>query len=339
MFDPPTAADSSVVSGPAANLRDMETADADATALLAAARSGDEAAFETLLAPHRRALHLHCYRMLGSVTEAEEALQDTLLRSWRSLHTYQARAPLHHWLFRIATTTCLKSIERRNRTPTVPAEVGHLQPYPDRLLDEFDPAHVVEQREAVALAFVAALQLLPATQRAVVLLREVLCWSAAEVADYLDSTVPAVNSALQRGRATLRVHAEPPEHALDAYERQILRRFVQSWQRRDLDALAALLREDVVLRMPPEQVEIVGRTAVIRFFATEPAGGRLERIRLVETAANRQPALAAYLPDTSGTCLGYGIMVLTIRPEGIAEITGFPSADMFSWFALPTVTG
>ncbi|WP_083597732.1 RNA polymerase subunit sigma-70 [Actinomadura madurae] len=313
----------------------METADADAAALLEAARSGDEVAFEALMAPHRRALHLHCYRMLGSLTEAEEALQDTLLRAWRSLHTYQARAPFHHWLFRIATTTCLKSIERRNRTPTVLAEVGQLQPYPDRLLDELDPVHVVEQRESVALAFVAALQLLPATQRAVVLLREVLCWSAAEVADYLGTTVPAVNSALQRGRATLRSKAAPSERALDAYEQRILRRFVRSWQRRDLDALAALLREDAVLRMPPEPVEFVGRAAVIGFFATQPAGGRLERIRLVQTAANRQPALAAYLPDATGTCLGYGIMVLTIHPAGIAEITGFPNADIFGWFALP----
>ncbi|TMR02167.1 sigma-70 family RNA polymerase sigma factor [Actinomadura soli] len=312
-----------------------ETADADVAGLLAAARSGDEVAFEALLAPHRRALHLHCYRMLGSLTDAEEAIQDTMLRAWRSLHTYQARAPLRHWLFRIATTTCLKSIERRNRTPAVLAEVGHLQPYPDRLLDDLDPVRVVEEREAVALAFVAALQLLPATQRAVVLLREVLCWSAAEVAEYLGSTVPAVNSALQRGRATLRFHHEPRERVLSAYEREILRRFIESWQRRDLDALAAVLREDAVLRMPPETVEITGRAAVVGFFATQPAGGRLEEIRLVETRANGQPALAAYLPDVTGTCLGYGIMVLTIGPAGIAEITGFPNAEIFAWFGLP----
>ncbi|WP_327585234.1 hypothetical protein OHA25_57735 [Nonomuraea sp. NBC_00507] len=146
------------------------------------------------------------------------------------------------------------------------------------------------------LAFVAALQLLPASQRAVLILREVLCWSSAEVAEFLDSSVPA--------------------HL-------------------DLDALAALLREDAILRMPPEPVEIVGRDAVCRFFATTPAEGRLDRIRLVATAANGQPALAAYLPDATDTCQGYGIMVLTTTPAGIAEITGFPDQALFAWFGLP----
>ncbi|WP_158566857.1 RNA polymerase subunit sigma-70 [Actinomadura craniellae] len=308
-----------------------------AVGLLAAARSGDEAAFGALLAPHRRALHLHCYRMLGSLDEAEEALQETMVRAWRGLHTYAGRAPLRHWLHRIATTTCLKAIERRGRAPATVAEVGHLQPYPDRWLDELDPAVVVERREAVALAFVAALQLLPATQRAVVLLREVLCWSAAEVADYLGSSVPAVNSALQRGRATLRAHAAPRQRALTSYEQEIVRRFVHSWEHRDLGALAALLREDAILRMPPEPLEVVGRAAVTEFFATVPAEGRLDRIRLVETAANRQPALAAYLPDTTGACHGYGVMVLTIEPAGVAEIIGFADADVFDRFGLPRV--
>ncbi len=306
--------------------------------LLDAARSGDEQAFDALLAPHRRELHLHCYRMLGSLTDAEDAFQESMVRAWRGLGTYQGRGPFHHWLYRITTTTCLKAIERRGKAPESLADVGHLQPYPDRLLDELDPAVLVEQREAVTLAFVAALQLLPATQRAVLLLREVLCWSAAEVAGYLGTSMAAVNSALQRGRATLRSHTPPRDKALSAYERDIVRRFIESWQRRDIDALAALLREDVILRMPPEAVEIIGRQAVTAFFAAEPAGGRLELIRLVETAANGQPALAAYLPDATGTCLGYGLMVLTIDPAGITEITGFPNSDIFDWFALPSVT-
>jgi RNA polymerase sigma-70 factor (TIGR02960 family) len=306
---------------------------AEVDGLLRAALSGDEAAFGGLLAPHRRALHLHCYRMLGSLDEADEALQETMVRAWRSLHTYQGRAPFEHWLHRIATTTCLKAIERRGRMPTMLAEVSRLQPYPDRLLD---PADVVEQRETVTLAFIAALQLLPATQRAVLILRDVLCWSAAEVAGYLDSSVPAVNSALQRGRATLRAQA-PPERPLISYERDIVQRFIRSWQRRDIEALAALLREDAILRMPPEPIELVGRAAVTEFFATEPAEGRLDLIRLVETAANGQPALAAYLPSATDTCLGYGIMVLTVDRDGIAEITGFPDPGLFDRFGLPPV--
>ncbi|GIH97533.1 RNA polymerase subunit sigma-70 [Planobispora siamensis] len=312
-----------------------ETTGAEPSALLADARAGDQAAFGALLAPHRRALHLHCYRMLGSIDEAEEALQETLLRAWRSLHTYQSRAPLHHWLYRIATTTCLKAIRGRRRQPATLAEVGHLQPYPDHLLDELDPATLAEQRESVALAFIAALQLLPATQRAVVLLREVLCWSATEVAAFLDSSVPAVNSALQRGRATLRSRTSAHERPLIDYERRLLARFVSSWQNCDIDGLAALLREDAILRMPPEAVEFRGRTAIAEFFATVPAQGRLDRIRLRETAANRQPALAAYLPDETGRCRGYGLMVLTITPAGVAEITGFPDARLLGWFSLP----
>lgn len=234
---------------------------------------------------------------------------------------------------------CLRAVERRERLPTVVAEIAHLQPYPDTLIDELDPALLAERREEVALAFIAALQLLPPAQRAVVILREVLCWSAAEVAGLLDLSVPAVNSSLQRGRATLRAQAATPERPLIDYERRLLRQFVQSWQRRDLDALAALLRQDVILRMPPEQVEISGRTAVAEFFATQPAGGRLDLIDLVEIAANGQPALAAYLPDSTGTCRGYGIMVLSLTSHGVAEIAGFPDPELFYWFGLPPAAG
>ncbi|MGW3349770.1 RNA polymerase subunit sigma-70 [Nonomuraea rubra] len=309
----------------------VENIEAEQARALAAARCGDRDAFDALIAPHLRALHLHCYRMLGSLDQAEDAVQETLLRAWRGLDGFQGRAPLHHWLHRIATMACLRAVERRGRLPAVHAEIAHLQPYPDTLLD---PALVAERREEVALAFVAALQLLPATQRAVVILREVLCWSAPEVAALLGVSVPAVNSSLQRGRAALRSRAAAGR-PLDAYEQQLLRRFVRSWQRRDLDALAALLREDVILRMPPEQVEIGGRGAVVEFFATQPAGGRLDLIELVEIAANGQPALAAYLPDSTGTCRGYGIMVLSMTPQGVAEIAGFPDAALFRWFGLP----
>jgi RNA polymerase sigma-70 factor, ECF subfamily len=223
-------------------------------------------------------------------------------------------------------------------------EIGHLQPYPDRLLGQLtdlgaDPAALAELRESVALAFITALQRLPARQRAALILRDVLAWNAAEVADLLEISVPAVNSALQRARATLSA-ARPADSGfadprLDDHQRQILDRFTDAWQRCDIEALAALLREHVILSMPPELATITGRVQVTRFFATVPAGGRLDTIRLVRTAANGHLALAAYLPDQSARCHGYGIMVFTISGDSIATITGFPSPDLFERFGLP----
>ena len=315
-----------------------------ATDLLAAARAGDGGAFQTLVGPHLRALHVHAYRMLGSLDDADEALQDALLSAWRALDTYQGQAPLIHWLYRITTTSSLKVIRAKARRPVPAGEIGHLQPYPDRLLDQLadagaDPAAITERRESVALAFITALQRLPARQRAALILRDVLAWNAAETAALLEISVPAVNSALQRARATLDA-ARPADSVaarprLDDRQRQILDRFIDAWQRCDIDALAALLREDVILSMPPELVRITGRAEVTRFFATVPAGGRLDTIRLVRTRANGHPALAAYLPDQSARCHGYGIMAFTITGEGIATITGFPSPDLFDRFGLP----
>ena len=202
-----------------------------------------------------------------------------------------------------------------------------------------DPAAVAERRESVALAFITALQRLPARQRAALILRDVLAWNAAEVAALLELSVPAVNSALQRARATLSA-TQPADSLtahprLDDHQRQILNRFTDAWRRCDIEALAALLREDVILSMPPELATITGRAQVSRFFATVPAGGRLDTIRLVRTSANGHPALAAYLPDQSARCHGYGIMVFTITGDGIATITGFPSPDLFERFDLP----
>ena len=176
--------------------------------LLRAACGGDSRAFQALVAPHVRALHLHSYRMLGSYTEAEDAVQETLLRAWQGLSGFEGRAPLRHWLYRITTTTCLKMIRDRRREPATTADVAWLQPYPDALLSQLtdtgaDPAGIAEGRESVALAFIAALQLLPASQRAVLILRDVLAWPARDVAGLLDTSVAAVNSALQRARATL----------------------------------------------------------------------------------------------------------------------------------------
>jgi RNA polymerase sigma-70 factor (ECF subfamily) len=318
--------------------------------LLDAARAGDDAAFQALVAPHLRALHLHSYRMLGSYHDAEEALQDTLLRAWQGLAGYEGRAPLRHWLYRITTTTCLKMINRKARDPiTTTLDVAWLQPYPDTLLDQLtdpdaDPAAIVDQRENVALAFIAALQVLPATQRAVLILREVLSFTAQQVADLLDTTVPAVNSALQRARATL-THTQTSRTSLarrpdSARERQVIEAFLRAWHANDIPALAALLRDDITLTMPPQALAFGGRDAVAEFFATVPADGRLDLIELVEVHANGHPALAAYLPDTSGQCRGYGIMTLTVTADidgdRVATITGFPDPDLFPAFGLPT---
>jgi RNA polymerase sigma-70 factor, ECF subfamily len=308
-------------------------------ALLEAARAGDGGAFDALVAGHRGALHLHCYRMLGSYHDAEEATQETLLRAWRKLDTFEGRAPLRRWLYRIATTTCLNVIAARGRrTDFAFAEVDWLQPYPDALLDRLepegdDPAATVERRESVKLAFIAALQALPATQRAMVILRDVLAWSAAEVAELLGTSVAAVNSGLQRARATLPV-AQPGGQALTGRDRDVAQRFIAAWNRCDISALAALLREDAILRMPPERVEIVGGQAVAGFFATVPADGRLDEFTLDLVRANGTWAVAAYLPDEHGKPAAYGIMVLTIEGGLIGAITGFPEPALFEAFGL-----
>src|SRR5262245_12275758 len=330
----------------------------DQARLLGAAQAGDQHAFETLVvAALRRALHLHCYRMLGSLDDADEATQETLLLAWRGLAGYQQRAPLRHWLYRIATTTCLKIQASRRRQPVSVAELTYLSPYPDRLLDELpatddDPAAHAERRESVRLAFIVALQLLPATQRAVLILREVLGWSAAEVADLLDTSVAAVNSQLQRARATVRstgagaaIGGGTGSERLDRRDREVVERFVAAWQRVDVDALAALLAEDAVLRMPPERAEFAGRDAIAYFFATVPSGGRLDQIQLAVTRANGQPCLAAYLATDLAADLAtdlaadgmpqpYGVMVLTVTGGEIAEINGFPDPALFPRFGL-----
>jgi len=322
------------------------TVDTSTDALLAAARGGDADAFRALVAPHLRALHLHSYRMLGSYDDAEEAVQDTLLRAWQGLPGYREQAPLRHWLYRITTTSCLKMINRRARDPlTNTVDVTWLQPYPDALLDQLtdpgaDPAAIVDRRESVALAFIATLQLLPASQRAVLILRDVLAWPAQQVADLLDTTVAAVNSALQRARATIahnqRTVAAPAQPGSER-ERRVVDAFLRAWHDCDVPALAALLRDDVTLAMPPQALRFVGRHAVTEFFATVPAEGRLDLIQLVRTGANGHPAVAAYLPDgTTGDCRGYGIMVLTIAGDQVATITGFPDPGLFPAFGLPT---
>jgi RNA polymerase sigma-70 factor (ECF subfamily) len=334
----------------------VQAASAEA-ALVAAARAGDEAAFRALTAPYGRELHVHCYRMLGSLHDAEDAFQETLLRAWRHLASFEPRSTIRAWLYRIATNVCLSTAARRRpeATPvthdltTPEGEALTLAPYPDTLLDELassaaEPGARYELEESVQLAFVAAVQLLPPRQRAVLLLRDVLGFSAAEVAELIDASTASVNSALQRARATLEqrrldgrldLTRTPPS---DNVERSLVRRYIEAWQSVDIDALVALLREDAVMTMPPEPLLFRGRQAIGDFFATVPAGGALDQIRLLPTRANRQPAVAAYLLDhEAGVHRGYGLMVLSLDGAAIAEITGFADPTLFPLFGLPAV--
>jgi RNA polymerase sigma-70 factor (ECF subfamily) len=302
-------------------------------ALLVAARSGDEQAFVRLTAPYRGPLHRHCYRLLASLDDADDALQETLLRAWRGIERFEPRAPISAWLYRIATNVSLRMLEQRRAAPDARAT---LQPYPDRLLEDLvspgpGPEAVIEEREGIGLAFVTAMQLLPPKQRVTIVLRDVLGWSAREVAELLGDSVPAVNSALQRARERLRrapadgtaVRAHTP--ADRRVEEALMRRFQDAWAEVDVAGIVALLADDALMTMPPDPLRFEGSAAIGEFFATVPVGGRLDRIRLVGARANGQPALAAYADeDGSGTFDAYGVMVFAVQGDRIAGITGFP---------------
>ena len=289
----------------------------------------DEQAFALLVEPHRRALHLHCYRMLGSLHDADDALQETVLRAWKGSGLYEPRAQLGAWLHAIATNVCLTAIARRRARPAeVSDDLEHLQPYPDRLLDDL----VV--RETVELAFITAIQLLPAKQRAVLILRDVLGWSAKEAAETLDDSVAAVNSALQRARVGLekaRRHSPAP----GARERALVKRFMAAWDAVDVDGLVELLTEDALMTMPPERMRVAGARAIGDFFGSVPQDGRLDEIRLVPISVNRQPALAAYSRGEDGRHRPYGLMVLQIEGDLISGIVGFPDPWLFEQCGLP----
>jgi RNA polymerase sigma-70 factor, ECF subfamily len=290
----------------------------------------DEQAFALLIEPHRRALHLHCYRMLGSLHDADDALQETMLRAWKGSDRYEPRAQLGAWLHTIATNVCLSAIARRRLHPVELSEdLDHLQPYPDRLLDD------LVARETVELAFITAIQLLPPKQRAVLILRDVLGWSAKEVAKALEDSVAAVTSALQRARRRLEgAHRHRPRP--EGRERALVQRFMAAWDAVDIDALVALLTEDAVMTMPPERMRIAGAPAIGDFFAAVPQQGRLDEIRLLPTAANRQPALAAYALTDDGKHRPYGLMVLQIEGDLISGIVGFPDPWLFELCGLPS---
>jgi RNA polymerase sigma-70 factor (TIGR02960 family) len=325
--------------------------------LISRARAGDEDAFQELSEPYRRELQVHCYRMLGSFQDAEDALQDTLLAAWKGLAGFEERASLRTWLYRIATTRCLNARRSASRRPAkewdVPAveppeptrlgEVVWLEPYPDTLLEGGldvppGPEARYEQTEAISLAFVTALQVLPPRQLAVLVLRDVLGFHANEVAGMLDSTVESVNSALKRARATLqrRLPAtadRAPSPASDSpVEDAIVAKFVRAWESADVDTLVALLTDDVFVSMPPMPFEYEGRDVVARFCASLFRAGR--RFDLVPTRANGQPAFGAYLRAPNGISHGVGLYVLTLTGDRICAITRFDNS-VLPWFGLP----
>ncbi len=316
--------------------------------VVASARAGDEAAFAVLVDRHRRPLHVHCYRMLGSFEEAEDVVQETFLRAWRARDRFEGGPGFRAWLYRIATNASLDAVRRsRRRVPSLSsfAEVPWLEPYPDRLLDEIapsaaEPDAVVVARETIELAFVAVIQLLPPRQRAVLMLRDVLGWSASETAGLLDLTVAAANSALQRARATLRQQlpsgrGEGRTSDLTERERQLLEGFMASHESGDASAAAALLRDDVRVTMPPNPRCYEGLAAVLSLMeqGTGPRGPG--DWRLVATRANRQPAAASYLRvPGDDRHRAFKLDVLRVQDGKIAEITTF-GWRLFPEFGLP----
>jgi len=330
-----------------------------------AALAGDRDAFARVVARYRRELEVHCYRMLGSVEDAEDVVQETLLRAWRRRETFQGRATIRAWLYGIATNACLDALGSRPRRLLPPAvtpsadplvaplpasEVGWLEPYPDRLLDEIvdaedGPHEAIVARETIELAFLVAIQHLPPRQRAVLILRDVLGWSARETAAIVDTTVVAGNSALQRARETLREHlpdqrsqwrrADTP----DADERSLLERYMEAWDRTDVDGLVALLADDARVSMPPTPAWYAGREAIGVFLARLPLAPSAPRHIHVPTRANRHPAFAVFLAGEPGTPpRPFALEVLRISGGLIAEIDIFLQPELVERFAVTPPT-
>jgi RNA polymerase sigma-70 factor (TIGR02960 family) len=325
--------------------------------LISRARAGDGDAFRVLAEPHRRELLVHCYRMLGSFQDAEDALQDTLLAAWQGFAGFQERASIRTWLYRIATNRCLNARRSSRRRlakewdvpgvyppePTRLGEIVWLEPLPDeflgRAIDEpLGPEARYEQTESISLAFVTALQLLPPRQLAVLVLRDVLGFRAREVAEMLDSTAESVNSALKRARASLHRQQlpsgdrEPPPAAGSPAEDALVAEFVSAYQSGDLDALVAMLTDDVFMSMPPMPLEYEGRDVVARFCALLFRAGR--KYHLVPTRANGQPAFGLYVHAPDGVRHGTGLVVLTLAGDRICAMTRFENS-VLPWFGLP----
>jgi RNA polymerase sigma-70 factor (TIGR02960 family) len=323
---------------------------------LARARAGEEEAFRELTEPHRRELQLHCYRILGSVQDAEDMVQETLVAAWRGLETFEGRASVRAWLYRIATNRCLNALRDRSRRPkevramaaalepTRRIEPVWLEPYPDVLLEGLPdgspgPAARYEARESVELAFVTSLQSLPPRQRVVLVLCDVLGFRIAEVADTLDAGEASVKGALQRARATLRERLPAADRARapqpnSARERQLVGRFADSLQSGNVDDLVALLTDDALLTMPPRPLEYQGHYAIAEFLHQQDMPGR--PLRVVPTRANGQPAFGCYLPDAQAAIARpRGLFVITLAGDAIAAITWFADTSVFPHFGLP----
>ena len=312
--------------------------------------------FARLTDPFRAELLAHCYRMLGSVHDAEDQVQETLLRAWRSFGQFEGRASLRTWLYRIATNACLRAIENRRRRPlpsglggpgenpegpmaAARPEVPWLQPIPDALLrpESADPASVVTSRTNVRLAFIAALQYLPARQRAVLILRDVLGWRAAEVAELLGTSTTAANSALQRARAQLHQVAPSEEEIrepADPGDLALLNRYAAAFEHADIAALTELLHDDAVLEMPPLPTWFTGRDQVVLFLRSHVLR-RPGDFKTTPTAANGQPALAEYRRGRDGVYRAFGVQVLTIGAARVTRAVAFLDPGLFPAFGLP----
>ncbi|MFI6599188.1 RNA polymerase subunit sigma-70 [Nonomuraea sp. NPDC050536] len=326
--------------------------------LIAKCRAGDAEAFRELVEPFRRELMVHCYRFLGSMHDAEDALQETLLDAWQGLGTFEARSSVRTWLYRVATNRCLKvlrSTSKRHRMatpvasfdlpePSARGEVVWLEPYPDALVEGLGdtapgPEARYESKEAISLAFVTAVQLLPPRQRAVLILRHVLGYRATEVAEFLDTTEESVTSALKRARAAMQARlprlgaTQPPPAPDSPVERQLIDRLTRAFESCDVDGVVALLADNVRLTMPPLPVEYLGREAVARFQAA--VFTQATSYRLIVTRANGQPAFGVYLLDPrTRTWRATGLMVLTLAADRITALTRFDNS-ILTRFGLP----
>jgi RNA polymerase sigma-70 factor (TIGR02960 family) len=313
---------------------------------LARAQRGEESAFAQLTDPYHRELQLHCYRILGSLQDAEDLLQETLLAAWRGLEQFEGRSSLRAWLYTIATNRCLNALRERDRRPQLVhsaenfSEVSWLEPYPDRLLEGIvdaapGPDARYEAKEAVALAFVSGLQHLAPRQRAVLVLRDVLGFHADEVAEMLATSTVSVTSALQRARAALeaRVPARRERLSVDGAERELVVRFAEAFERDDIDSVIALLTEDAVVSMPPEPEWHIGRAAIEAFLRARSAA-RGGPWRFVATGANGQPAYAYYLL-VNGRWECSGLFVLAVGGRGIESVTRFYADRLLSCFDVP----
>lgn len=333
----------------------------ESTTTLSAARAGDQAAFASLIEPYRNELLTHCYRMLGSLEEAEDQVQETLLRAWRRLETYEGRASLRAWLYKIATNACLDALRRRPKR-SLPAELCApsdpsappdppvmepvwIEPYPDELLapPEASPEARYEARESISLAFMVALQELPARQRCALILGDVLDWQAAEIAEALDTSTSSVNSLLQRARTTLKQRYQRPTAQLhqptDKKLDQLLDRYLLAWETADIETIVAMLTEDATFPMPPLSSWYQGRNTIRDFIAaTSLAGQAAGRWKLVPIRANNVPGFAFYVLDEgAGKYIPFALQLLQFEGELLSDVTTFGAPQLFPAFKLPAV--